>query len=200
MKALEEKILKEGEAIGTEIVKVDGFLNHRIDAKFMDEMGEEFARLFADEKPEKILTVEASGIAIACSAARSFGYIPVVFAKKAAPNTMTEDFYAAEAKSFTKGTVSVLRVAKKYIEKGDKVLILDDFLASGEAGIALCEIVRSAGAEIAGFGAAVEKRFQGGAERLRSLGIKVKSLAVIDRIEDGRIVFGTDKMEEEYAE
>lgn len=189
MKALEEKILKDGEVIGTEIVKVDGFINHKIDVRFMDEMGDEFARLFRDAKPSKILTVEASGIAIACSAARSFGYIPVVFAKKAAPNTMTEDAYTAEARSFTKGTVSLLRISKKHIDKGDRVLILDDFLAHGEAGLALCDIVKQAGAEVVGLGAAIEKTYQGGAAKLRKKGITVKSLAAIAKIEDGQITF-----------
>ena len=190
MKALEEKILKDGEVIGTEIVKVDGFINHRIDVKFMDEMGCEFARLFKDAKPNKILTVEASGIAIAVSSSRCFGYIPVVFAKKAAPNTMTEGAYEAEVRSFTKGTVSILHVSKKHLEKGDRVLILDDFLAHGEAGLALCDIVEQAGAQVVGLGAAIEKTYQGGAERLRARGITVKSLAAIAKIEDGKVTFG----------
>ena len=112
MESLKEKILTEGEAIGTEIVKVDGFLNHQIDVKFLEEIGEEFKRRFDDIEVDKILTVEASGIAIACMAAPLFGYPPVVFAKKAAPSTMNEGFYEAEAKSFTKGTISKLKVAK----------------------------------------------------------------------------------------
>ena len=108
MKALEERIVKDGVAIGSEIVKVDSFINHQIDVKFLDRMGEEFARIFGGRKPTKILTVEASGIPIACSCARAMGYLPVVFAKNTTPNTMTEEFYGAEARSFTKGTVSVL--------------------------------------------------------------------------------------------
>ena len=189
MESLKKKILTEGQAIGTQIVKVDGFLNHRIDVKFMDELGAEFAKRFEHEEINKILTVEASGIAIACSAARYLNYVPVVFAKKASPSTMTEEFYGAEAKSFTKGTVSVVRVSKKFLLPGDRVLILDDFLAHGEAGLALIDVVRQAGAEVAGFGDAIEKKFQGGSERLRAEGVRVESLAVIEKIVDGVISF-----------
>lgn len=189
MKSLEEKILCEGRAIGTEILKVDSFLNHQIDVRFMDEIGAEIARLFAGRGINKILTVEASGIAVACAASRHMGYVPAVFAKKAAPNTMTEDFYAAEAKSFTKGTVSMLRVAKQYLSPGDRVLIVDDFLASGEAGVALVSLARNAGAEVVGFSAVIEKKWQGGGDKLRELGIDVKSLAVIAAINDGKITF-----------
>ena len=190
MESLKKKILTEGTAIGTEIVKVDCFLNHQIDAKFLEEIGAEFAERFKDVKVDKILTVEASGIAIACAAAKCFGYPPVVFAKKAAPSTMNEGFYEAEARSFTKGTVSKLKVAEKFISAGESVLILDDFLAVGEASIALAEIVEMAGAKVAGIGAVIEKGFQGGSDRLRERGYKVESLAVIEKIEDGVITFG----------
>ncbi|MBR0457003.1 MAG: xanthine phosphoribosyltransferase [Firmicutes bacterium] len=189
MESLKEKILTEGEAIGTEIVKVDGFLNHQIDVKFLEEIGEEFKRRFDDIEVDKILTVEASGIAIACMAAPLFGYPPVVFAKKAAPSTMNEGFYEAEAKSFTKGTISKLKVAKKFLKEGDKVLIIDDFMASGEAAAALAQIATEAGAEVVGVGAVIEKGFQGGSERLRSMGYRVESLAVIEKIEDGVLTF-----------
>lgn len=189
MKALKEKILKEGVAIGTEIVKVDHFLNHRLDVEFLEEVGKEFKKRFADCEINKILTVEASGIAVACLAALYFDYSPVVFAKKAAPSTMTEGFYVAEAKSFTKGTVSLLRVSERFIEEGDKVLIIDDFLAHGQASLALADIVKQAGAEVVGVGAVVEKGFQGGSDRLRAQGYRVESLAVIDKIIDGRIIF-----------
>jgi xanthine phosphoribosyltransferase len=189
MKSLEEKILCEGSAIGTEIVKVDGFLNHQIDVRFMDEIGSEIAHLFANSGANKILTVEASGIAIACAASRAMDCVPVVFAKKAAPNTMTEGFYSAEARSFTKGTVSVLRVAEKYLKPGDRVLIVDDFLATGEAALAMAKLVRDAGAETVGFTAVIEKKWQGGGDKLRELGIEVKSLAVIAAINDGKITF-----------
>ena len=189
MEALKKKILTEGEAIGTEIVKVDGFLNHQLDVQFLEEIGAEFGKRFADRQVDKILTVEASGIAIACVSAPRFNYAPVVFAKKAAPSTMNEGFYEAEAKSFTKGTVSKLKVAKKFLNPGEKVLILDDFLASGEASVALAQIVEMAGAEVAGIGAVIEKGYQGGSDRLRAKGYQVESLAVIDKIDDGVITF-----------
>ena len=189
MKSLEEKILTEGRAIGNEIVKVDGFLNHQLDVRFLDEIGREFARRFADVKIDRILTVEASGIAVATAAAPHFGYPPVVFAKKAAPNTMTEGFYEAEARSFTKGTVSRLCVSEKYLRPGENVLILDDFLAYGEASLALADLIRRAGGNVAGVGIVIEKGFQGGADKLREHGIRVESLAVIARIENGVITF-----------
>ena len=189
MKLLEEKILKDGKAIGSEIVKVDNFLNHQLDVKMMDEMGKEIARLFAGRGVNKILTVEASGIAIACAAAMHMDCVPVVFAKKAAPSTMNEEFLAAEARSFTKGTVSLLRVAKKYIASEDVILIVDDFLATGEASLALVDIAHQGGAKVAGFTAAIEKQWQGGAEKLRAQGVDVQSLAVIREICDGQIEF-----------
>ena len=133
MEELKQKILEEGTAIGKDIVKVDSFLNHQIDARFLEKIGREFARRFSDVKVDRILTVEASGIAIAVGTAQFIGYRPVVFAKKAAPNTMTEGFYEVAAKSFTKGTVSKLIVSEKYLHPGENVLILDDFLAYGAA-------------------------------------------------------------------
>ncbi|MEG0661790.1 MAG: xanthine phosphoribosyltransferase, partial [Anaerovoracaceae bacterium] len=172
MKELKEKILTEGQAIGTQIVKVDGFVNHQIDVAFMSKMGEELARRFDHMEIDKILTVEASGIAIACLTAPYFNYPRVVFAKKNAPNTMTEGFYHAEARSFTKGTVSIVRVSEKFISAGDRVLILDDFLAHGEAATALAEIVEAAGATVSGIGIVIEKAFQGGAEKLRERNYK----------------------------
>lgn len=189
MESLKKKILTEGTVIGTEIVKVDGFLNHQIDVRFLEEIAEAFAKRFEGVQVDKILTVEASGIAIACASAPRFNYVPVVFAKKAAPSTMNEGFYEAEAKSFTKGTVSKLKVAQKFISAGEKILILDDFMASGEASAALAQIVETAGGEVVGIGAVIEKGFQGGSDRLRASGYRVESLAVIDRIEDGEITF-----------
>jgi len=193
MKALIDKIRNEGEAIGTQIVKVDGFVNHQIDVKFMLEMGRELRSRFGDVKVDKILTVEASGIAIACLTAVAFDYPRVVFAKKMVPNTMVEGFYEAEAKSFTKGTVSMLRVSKKFLDAKDSVLIVDDFLAHGEAAMAMADIVRQAGATIVGFGIVIEKAFQGGGDKLKQAGYRVESLAVIDKIEDGVIFFNSEQ-------
>lgn len=193
MKALKEKIRLEGSVIGTEIVKVDSFLNHQIDVEFLEEIGLEFSKRFAGVHVDRIMTVEASGIAIACLTAPYFGYPPVVFAKKAAPSTMNAGFYEAEAKSFTKGTVSVLKLAKDYVKEGESVLILDDFLASGQASIALADIVEQAGAKVAGIGAVIEKGYQGGSELLRSKGYRVESLAVINEICDGKVYFDDDR-------
>lgn len=189
MKALKERIIADGVAIGTEIVKVDSFLNHQIDVAFLDEIGQEFAERFKGCGVTKILTVEASGIAIACMAAKYMGNVPVLFAKKTSPSTMAEEFYGAEVKSFTKGTTSMVRVSKKYLNKGDKVLILDDFLAHGEAALGMAELVKQSGAELVGVGAVIEKQFQGGGGRLREKGCRVESLAVIESITDGEIKF-----------
>jgi len=189
MNALKERIVADGVAIGTEIVKVDSFLNHQIDVALLDEVGREFAERFQDCEVSKILTVEASGIAVACMAARNFGNIPVVFAKKTSPNTMTEEFYGAVVKSFTKGTSSIVRVSRKFLNQSDKVLILDDFLAHGEAALGMAELVEQAGAKLAGVGAVIEKQFQGGSRRLREKGVRVESLAVIESIRDGKINF-----------
>ena len=142
MEELKKKILEEGVAIGTQIVKVDNFLNHKLDIKFLDRIGFEFRRRFDGVDINKILTVEASGIAVACMTAPHFGYPPVVFAKKSVPSTMTEGFYKAEAKSFTKGTVSEFRVSESFLNESDKVLIIDDFMAHGEASMALLNIAK----------------------------------------------------------
>ncbi len=192
MKALEERILKEGKAIGNDILKVDSFINHQLDIRFMEEIGKEMAILFADVKVDKILTVEASGIAIASVAAKYFDYPLVVFAKKSQPNTMVDDSYTAEAKSFTKGNMCLYRVSKSYINKGENVLIVDDFMASGEASVALAEIVEAAGAKVAGITAVIEKEYQGGSERLRKMGYRVQNLAVIKKIDNGAITFAQE--------
>ena len=189
MEALKNKILAEGQVIGTEIIKVDSFLNHQIDAKFMYEIGGEFKDRFHDKEITKILTIEASGIAIAVCCATFFGFPPVVFAKKSAPSTMVEGFYSSKAKSFTRGSYSLVKIAKKFLSAGDKVLIIDDFLAHGEAALALCDLIGQAGAHVAGIGAVIEKEFQGGGARLRAKGYKVESLAIIREIRDGQILF-----------
>ena len=190
MQTLKDKILSEGQIIGEDILKVDGFLNHQIDIKFLEEIGKEFKRIFDGCQVDKILTVEASGIAVACETARNFGSVPVVFAKKAKPNTIVEGCYSAEARSFTKGTVANLRVVKKFVKEGEKVLILDDFLASGEAAVALIRIAEKAGAEVVGFGAVIDKSFQGGRKRIEELGVRVEALASIEKFENGKPVFG----------
>lgn len=189
MDLLKDRIKKDGVAVGTEILKVDSFLNHQIDVVLLSQIAEEFRRIFSDCDVTKILTIEASGIPIACFTAVCFGNVPVVFAKKAAPNTMTEEFYGAEVKSFTKGTVSVARISKKYLRSEDRVLIIDDFLAHGEAAFGLASLVKQAGAELLGVGAVIEKQFQGGGKKLAEAGIRTESLAVIKSIKDGNIEF-----------
>ena len=189
MEILKDRIVRDGVAIGTEILKVDSFLNHQIDVVLLDQIGREFKRIFSDCRVTKILTIEASGIPIACLTAMQFDNVPVVFAKKASPSTMTEEFYGAEVKSFTKGTVSIARISKKYLGEADRVLIIDDFLAHGEAAFGMVSLVEQAGASLAGVGAVIEKQFQGGGDRLKKAGIRVESLAVIKSIKDGNIEF-----------
>jgi len=189
MKKLEERIKREGVSVGSDRINVDGFVNHQIDTKFMDEIGQEFAKEFQGIKVDKILTVEASGIGIAVAASRYFNFAPVVFAKKAQPNTMFEDCYTEEARSFTKGTVNQIRVAKKYIKEGENILIIDDFLASGEASHALVSIVEQGKAKVAGVGIVVSKDFQGGKAMLEKKGIKVVTLAAVKSLDNGVISF-----------
>ena len=192
MQALKDKILSEGQVIGDDILKVDGFLNHQIDTKFLEEIGCEFKKRVEGCNVDKILTVEASGIAVACETAKQFGSVPVVFAKKAKPNTIVEGCYSAEARSFTKGTVANLRVIKRFVSEGEKLLILDDFLASGEAAVALIRIAEKAGAEVVGFGAVIDKTFQGGRKRIEDMGVRVEALASIERFESGKPIFTND--------
>ncbi|MDR0817391.1 MAG: xanthine phosphoribosyltransferase [Clostridiales Family XIII bacterium] len=191
MDMLKRRIRQDGLALGTEILKVDSFLNHQIDVQLFEMIGEEFRLRFADvaDRIDKIVTVEASGIAVACFVSRHFGYPPVVFAKKERPSTMTEDSWASEVQSFTKGTVSSIRIAKKFLNEGENVLIIDDFLAHGMAGLGLADLVEQAGATVAGVGIVIEKSFQGGGIKLKEKGLRVESLAVVDRIESGQISF-----------
>ncbi len=189
MERLKNKILTEGKVLGEDILKVDGFLNHQIDVNFLEEMGEEIARRFKDIKIDRVLTVETGGISIACEVSKKLGYVPVVFAKKSKPNTMVEGCYSSEARSFTKGTVSNLRVVKEFLPPNEKVLIVDDFLASGEAAAALVKMVKKAEAEVAGVAVVIEKCFQGGGERLKEQGVRVEALAPIEAFEDGKPKF-----------
>lgn len=189
MKLLEERIIKDGVFLGNDILKVDNFLNHQIDVDLIDRMGEEWARLYDGEKINKILTVEASGIGIACIAARHFGSCPVVFAKKSKTSNIGDDFYTAKAYSFTHGNVNDIIVSKKYIGKEDRVLIIDDFLANGEALLALISICNKAGATVVGCGIAIEKWYQGGGDKVRDMGVRVESLAKIRSLDGEKIEF-----------
>lgn len=188
MQLLEERILTDGNVIGEGVLKVDSFLNHQMDMKLFQEMGKEWKRLFADKPINKILTIEASGIGIACVAAQYFD-VPVVFAKKAQSINIEGDVYSTKIESFThKRTYDVI-VSKKFIGPEDHVLIIDDFLANGCALEGLIEIVEQSGATIEGIGIAIEKGFQRGGKIIRDKGIRLESLAVIDSMENGKVTF-----------
>ena len=188
MKALKQAIEQYGVGLGTEVVKVDSFLNHRIDVALSTEMGKAFYEAFKDDRVDCILTVEASGIAAAITAAQAFGNIPVVFAKKGDHRNVGNDVYTAEVYSFTHQKLNVIRVSRKYLEKGARVLIIDDFLANGEAVNGLMDILRQAECKLVGVGICVEKGFQPGGKTLREQGVKVVSLAIVDAIDNGKIV------------
>ena len=188
MKLLEEKIRNEGTAIGTDILKVDMFLNHQIDPVLIDEMGKEFHRLFKDCGATKVVTIESSGISMAVAAARYFG-VPALFAKKASHKNVGSEVYSANCYSFTHGKEYTMNVSRKYLSSDDKVLIIDDFMAGGNACNALIDIIGQAGAEVVGIGIAIEKGFQPGGKALREKGYKVRSLAIVESMSDGEITF-----------
>ena len=190
MNCLEERIAKDGIVKSGNVLKVDSFLNHQMDISLMDQMGEEFYKRFKDCGITKVLTIEASGIGIACSAARCFG-VPMVFAKKAKSINIDGDVYSASVESFTHKNVNQVIVSKKFLSPDDRVLIIDDFLANGCALQGLIAITESSGAEVAGIGIAVEKGFQIGGRVIRNLGYKLESLAIVDEMdwETGKIVF-----------
>lgn len=189
MDLLKRRIIEDGTELGTEVVKVDSFLNHQLDIGLFMVIGKEIHRRFGHLGINKILTIESSGIGIAAITAMYFDLVPVVFAKKTQPNTMSDEFYGAAVKSFTKGTVSIARVAKQYLKETDRVLIIDDFLAHGEAAMGLCSLVEQVGGQVCGIAAVIEKEFQGGSAKLREAGYHVDSLAVITKIENGHITF-----------
>lgn len=190
MKLLEERIRRDGNVKPGNVLKVDSFLNHQMDVELYNEMGKEFRRLFPSEKINKILTIEASGIGIACIAAQYF-HVPVVFAKKSQSINLDGEQYSTRIESFTHKRVYDVIVSKKYLQEGDRVLIIDDFLANGCAVSGLIDLIESAGAEIEGVGIAVEKGFQEGGKLLRGRGIRVESLAIVESMDDktGEIVF-----------
>ena len=190
MKLLEERIRKDGTVKAGNVLKVDSFLNHQMDIDLFNEMGKEWARLFADRKITKILTVEASGIGIACVAAQHF-HVPVVFAKKSQSVNIDGEVYSTKIESFTHKRVYDVIVSKKFLHPEDHILIIDDFLANGCALEGLIDIVNKAGASVEGVGIAVEKGFQKGGDLIRSKGIRVESLAIVARMDDktGEITF-----------
>ena len=191
MQLLEERIKRDGIVKEGNVLKVDSFLNHQMDITLFQEMGKEFRRLYPSREINKILTIEASGIGIACIAAQYFGNVPVVFAKKSQSINLDGEQYTTKIQSFTHKRVYDVIVSKKYLTPDDHVLIIDDFLANGCAVAGLVDIVRNAGASIEGVGIAVEKGFQNGGKTLRDKGLRVESLAIVESMnsETGDIIF-----------
>ena len=188
MQELKDRIVKEGKILPGNIVKVDGFLNHRVDCAFMGRIADEFQKFFDLDKVDLILTAEASGIALSAICAYRYGK-PMVYAKKAKSDNIEGGLYQSEIFSYTYKKKVTLLVSKEWLHPGDRVLVIDDFLARGEALRGLCEIVQAAGAELVGIGCAVEKGFQGGGDKLRAAGVNLHSLAIIESAEQGNIVF-----------
>ena len=181
MKLLQERIVKDGQIEAGNILKVDSFLNHQIDVSLLEEIGKEFHRQFAGQAVNKILTIEASGIAIACIAARYF-QVPVVFAKKTRSLNIAGDVYTAKVESFTHKNTNDIIVSKKFLSPGDRILIVDDFLANGKAILGLAKLVEQAGATLVGAGVVIEKGFQDGGKRIREAGIDLHSLAIVEEM------------------
>ena len=190
MNFLEERIIRDGIVKPGNVLKVDSFLNHQMDISLMEEMGREFKRRFAEKNINKVLTIEASGIGIACFVAKEFG-VPMVFAKKSKSINIDGDMYVAEVESFTHKNKNQVIVSKRFLNENDRVLIIDDFLANGCALQGLISIVESAGASVEGLGIAIEKGFQIGGRVIRNLGYQLESLAIVDAMdaETGTITF-----------
>ena len=188
MKLLEDRILKDGVVKPGNVLKVDSFLNHQMDIELINELGKEFKRRFADKKITKILTIEASGIGIACITAQYF-QVPVIFAKKAQSINIDGDVYSTQVQSFTHQRVYNVILSKRFLGPEDHVLIIDDFLANGCALLGLIDIVKSAGATIEGAGIVIEKGFQQGGQLIRDMGIQLESLAIIDIMDDCQLTF-----------
>lgn len=188
MKTLEERILKDGYVLGENILKVDSFLTHQVDLNLMKEIGKVFADKFKDAGITKVVTIEASGIAPALYTADALG-VPMIFAKKSKNITMNEGILTAEVYSFTKQVSNTVSISSKYLSENDKVLIVDDFLANGQAAKGLVEIVEQAGAKVEAIGIVIEKSFQDGRGLLEKTGIPVFSLARLERFENGQVVF-----------
>ena len=190
MQLLKDRIRKDGKIKEGNVLKVDSFLNHQMDVKLFQEIGKEFKRRFEGEEITKILTIEASGIGIACVAAEVFD-VPVVFAKKTQTKNIAGDVYTTKVESFTHGRVYDIIVSREFLGKGDKVLLIDDFLANGKALKGLAELVKKSGAELVGAGVVIEKGFQVGGDIIRSKGIHLESLAIVESMDEktGEVVF-----------
>ena len=182
MKLLQDRIVADGKIEAGNILKVDSFLNHQIDVSLLEEIGQEFKRQFGDREVNKILTIEASGIAIACIAARYFN-VPVVFAKKSRSLNIAGDVYTAKVESFTHKNTNDIIVSKKFLSPSDRILIVDDFLANGKAILGLCQLVEQAGATLVGAGVVIEKGFPDGGQRNRAAGSDLRSLAILEEMD-----------------
>ncbi|WP_066369015.1 xanthine phosphoribosyltransferase [Neobacillus fumarioli] len=195
MNFLEERIKKDGNVLSDHVLKVDSFLNHQIDPALMSQIGKEFARRFANEGITKIVTIESSGIAPAVMTGLTMN-VPVVFARKRKSVTLSDGLLTASVYSFTKKETNEIAIAKKYLAETDRVLIIDDFLANGQAALGLIDLVVMSGAEVAGIGIVIEKSFQEGAKILAERGIRVESLARIASLANGEVSFINEKLEE----
>lgn len=191
MHALEQKILAEGIVLSEEVLKVDSFLNHQIDPVMMQQIGQEFARLFKDAGITKIITIEASGIAPAVMAGLELG-VPVIFARKYQSLTLKDDLYRSKVFSFTKQIESTIAISNKHISSSDKVLVIDDFLANGQAALGLADLIHQAQAEVVGIGIVIEKSFQPGRDLLLEKGYRVESLARVKSLANGTVEFVRD--------
>jgi len=189
--ALEQKILAEGIVLSEEVLKVDSFLNHQIDPIMMQQIGQEFSRLFKDAGITKIITIEASGIAPAVMAGLELG-VPVIFARKYQSLTLKDDLYRSKVFSFTKQTESTIAISNKHISSTDKVLVIDDFLANGQAALGLADLIHQANAEVVGIGIVIEKSFQPGRDLLLEKGYRVESLARVKSLANGTVEFVRD--------
>ncbi len=192
MKLLTDKIEREGIVLDSNVRKVDSFINHQMDPQLMNEIGLEFARRFKDAGVTRILTIESSGIAPAIMAGLAMN-VPVIFARKRKSLTLTSDLYTSTVYSFTKQESNEITVSKKYLLKEDRVLIIDDFLANGQAAIGLADLVEQAGAEVSGIGILIEKSFQPGADEILKKGYRLESLARIASLQEGKVKFAADR-------
>lgn len=188
MELLKERIRKDGRIKDNHIIKVDGFLNHQIDIKLLNEIGKEFKRRFSEERITKVITIEASGIAVACLTAQYFN-VPIVFAKKSESKNIDGDVYRTTVTSFTRGKDYTVILEKRFLTADDRILIIDDILATGKAQRGLLDISEQAGAAVAGIGVVIEKGFQGGGDRLREAGYNLHSLAIIESMENQTLLF-----------
>lgn len=191
MKLLHDKIMQEGKVLSSSVLKVDSFLNHQIDPMLMKEIGHEFANRFSDQVITKVLTIESSGIAPSVMLGLEIG-APVVFARKRKSLTLSDNLFSSKVHSFTKNETNDISVSRSFLNEDDNVLIIDDFLANGEAVKGLLDIAAQAGAHVVGVGIVIEKGFQNGGKLLREQGVRVESLAIVDSLEDGKVTFAPE--------